>query len=102
MEEREKRTSLFLSLFYLPFSLPTPFSISKSPFFSCSSFFFSNNRQRKIAAFQFKSDDAPNSSSLKLLLPSVLSFHGLTIDDAPYCQRGDRFSHEFYHGGSGW
>ncbi|CAI0379307.1 unnamed protein product, partial [Linum tenue] len=53
-------------------------------------------------ASHLKFGDAPNPSSLKLLLPSVLSFLGLKIDDALYCQRWDKSSHEFYHGGSGW
>ncbi|CAI0464843.1 unnamed protein product [Linum tenue] len=49
-----------------------------------------------------------NSVTLQILLLSscsfllFFSFLGLKIDDAPYCQRGDRSSHEFYHGGSGW
>ncbi|CAI0404285.1 unnamed protein product [Linum tenue] len=42
------------------------------------------DQKGKDLASHFKSGDAPNSSSLQLLLPSVLSFLGLKIDDSPY------------------
>ncbi|CAI0429617.1 unnamed protein product, partial [Linum tenue] len=42
-------------------------------FFSCSSF-FSPTIDEEIAASHFKFGDAPNPSTLKLLLPSVFFF----------------------------
>ncbi|CAI0391266.1 unnamed protein product, partial [Linum tenue] len=46
--------------------------------------FFLQSTKKKIAASPLKFGDAPNPSSLNLVHPSVLSFLGLKIDDAPY------------------
>ncbi|CAI0560286.1 unnamed protein product [Linum tenue] len=101
MEEKEKNRLLSSSLFSLSLFQN---SFSRSNLLSSLVLHFV--LQQSMKKLQ---PPTSNSVTLQILLLSscsfllFFSFLGLKIDDAPYCQRGDRSSHEFfYHGGSGW